>query len=106
MSIVQTGVALDPKLALDLLSRLNPNDFGVTKRVESKTSVDVSGTAPHEHAYNVAFARTLLEDPDATRLAQELLARYEQRRTVSPPDGARGPTCPAGGGFRPRTCGS
>ena len=89
LSIATTGAALDPKLALDILARQNPDDFGVTKRVESKTSVDVRGTITYEHQHHVAFARTLIEDPEANRLAHELLARYEQRRALPQSGGAR-----------------
>ncbi len=89
LSIATTGAALDPKLALDMLARQNPDDYGVTKRVEQKQTIDVTGKVIHEHEHHVAFARTLLEDPDANRLAHELLARYERRRAVLEPGGAR-----------------
>ncbi len=78
VSVVRAEAITKPELAFKMLTRMNPRDWAA----KSADWCDPHQQKTHEHQYDIAFARAVNEDPDAARLALELLGKVETRREV------------------------
>ena len=87
VSIVRESANTDPRLALQMLSRMNREDWAVNppaKRTDEvpRTPALDRGTITHEHTHEHLYAaRGIAADDDDSRLALEALVRRAGART-------------------------
>ena len=83
VSVVRAEAITKPELAFKMLTRMNPRDWAA--KSADWCDPHLTGTVTHEHQHDIAFARAINADPDAARLALELLHKIEGYRDVHDP---------------------